>query len=247
MLARVGSRNFLSREAAQRRAFYDEIRALALERYGPWVDDHLPFNLRVRSRLLRAGAYEALEGLAALEASRRPRATLVETRREGRGLVLRVDGRLRGRDGPFVFRRSGDRLIWAAPAVVRDALTDADLDATDDLHGSQTQLLLQSTTEPVEYLLPSRSTVRLVPVREPAHAVKATLDITARLSPSTAAAGSPLPAGEWSLLATLTVAGFRGNTRLRRPDGTRGVTVTSTRRGRIGTPDDARRWLPWRA
>ena len=48
MLERVGGTAFLRREPQYRRRLYEEIRRLALERYGPEIEGDLPFNLRVR-------------------------------------------------------------------------------------------------------------------------------------------------------------------------------------------------------
>ena len=42
------ARRFLRREPEYRRRLYEEIRRLALERYGPEIEGDLPFNLRVR-------------------------------------------------------------------------------------------------------------------------------------------------------------------------------------------------------
>jgi glycosyltransferase involved in cell wall biosynthesis len=234
MLARVGSRNFARRDPAYRRALYDEIRALALERYDESVDELLAFNLQVRSRLLRRGAYAALEALAEMEATRRARATLRNLRREGRDLVLDIDGRLRGPDGPFVFTRAGERLVWEAPEAVRRVLVAAELDASTGFERTPVQVFLRSLEDRAEYLLPTRASVRLVPLRGEPDRVKAVVDIEARVQPATAAGGSPLPPGEWEVLAAVTVAGFRSNARVRRKGESEPLRLRSVGRGRIG-------------
>jgi hypothetical protein len=235
MLARVGSRNFTRRDPAYRRALYDEIRGLAVERYGPWVEGHLDFNLRVRSHLLRADAFPALEALAERESGLRARATLTESRVEGRDLVLRLDGRLRGPDGPLTFRPDGKRMLWQAPHGVAAALGPEQLDATRDLGDGLAQVFLRSTAEPVEYLLPSRAHVRLVPVRG-TDTVKAVVDVETRIAAHQAAAGSRLPAGTWELLATIMIGGFQGTARIRRHGDPRPLTLTRTPLGRLRGP-----------
>src|SRR4051794_11386643 len=64
MLGRVGGRGLVKRDPPARRPIFEEVRGLAAERYDWDVERFLPFNLRLRSRLLRAGEFAALEELA---------------------------------------------------------------------------------------------------------------------------------------------------------------------------------------
>ena len=96
MLGRVGGRNFLERAPEFKRPLYEEVRKLALERWGDEVDEYLAFNARVRSHLLRAGDYEGLDALADLRGRARDGGDRHRARaRGGRG----------GRDG----HRGADR------------------------------------------------------------------------------------------------------------------------------------------
>ncbi len=96
MLGRVGGRNFLERAPEFKRPLYEEVRKLALERWGDEVDEYLAFNARIRSHLLRAGDYEGLDALATYEGGLETEATVARARaRGGRG----------GRDG----HRGADR------------------------------------------------------------------------------------------------------------------------------------------
>ena len=68
MLKRVGGRDWLWREEDFRRELFEAVRPLALERFGEEVHERLPFNLRLRSKLLRRGDYDALGAALALRA-----------------------------------------------------------------------------------------------------------------------------------------------------------------------------------
>src|SRR3954449_8037095 len=105
MLGRVGGRNFLERATAVKRPLYEEIRTLALERYGEEVHEYLAFNARVRSHLLRAGDYDGLLALARFEAALRTEATLLELEPDEAGLALAIEVRLLHDDGPLAFAR----------------------------------------------------------------------------------------------------------------------------------------------
>ena len=107
MLGRVGGANFMTRDPAQRRPLYEEIRKLALERFGDEVDDYLAFNARLRSRLLRAGDYDGLMALAKFEAGLRTEASLLELEPDEEGAS----------------RSSSSRGSWATTARWRSSAT----------------------------------------------------------------------------------------------------------------------------
>jgi hypothetical protein len=76
-----------------------------------------------------------------------------------------------------------------------------------------------------------KTAVRLKPGREPGRVVPV-LVATARITPTTAAGGSPLPAGQWEVRAVANVGGFSSGRRLRRRNG-RTLILTSFPPGRI--------------
>ena len=129
MLGRVGGRNFLERDPAFKRPLYEEVRKLALERYGEEVDEYLAFNARIRSHLLRAGDYEGLDALAAYEGGLETEATVVELEpeeEEAVGMVIeaRIAGlALRAR------RRAG--ALGRRPPSLAGHLTPEERDVTD--------------------------------------------------------------------------------------------------------------------
>jgi poly(ribitol-phosphate) beta-N-acetylglucosaminyltransferase len=194
MLGRVGGRNFLERDPVAKRPLYEEIRTLALERYGDEVDEYLPFNFRVRSHLLRAGEYAGLEALATFEAGLETEATVVEltSEEDEEALNLVVEARIPG-------LRFEDGGRWLPPASLAGRLDPAELLA--DLDYAYADVLISSARDGTEYLLRSETETRL----EDGSPV---LTTRARLQPRIVVAKADLTRGEWSVGVTAAAAGF---------------------------------------
>jgi glycosyltransferase involved in cell wall biosynthesis len=241
MLGRLGGAAFAKRDPAYNRELYDEILALADERYGPGAADKLPFNLRLRSHLLvREGGFEALGILAAREGELRARPRVRDLRGDGTWLALTVEAELAGAEhGPLTFRRSGERLLWIPPVELGE-LPEELLDVTAEIDKAKVQVLLRGIPDRVEYAVPGETTVRLEPVPgAPDGVLHAVLSTHAHIAPTIAAAGAPLPAGEWELDALVTIAGFSHLRVIRR----KGANVVLVARppGRVAVRDD---WRP---
>ena len=198
VLGRAGGPPFLKWDEEYRRARYEEIRKITLERFPESVDALLPLNWRVRAALVRAGDYEGLKALAGYEAGLR---VIANTRVEedGDALALHVEARF-ARDAV----RFDDELHWMAPEGV--AFRE-ERDARADLEKSDLFVFVRGPHK-VEFALPVDYEVDGARARG-----------TARFDPRTAAAGSPLPPGEWDAFALLTIAGFKTIGRLRRGPG----------------------------
>jgi glycosyltransferase involved in cell wall biosynthesis len=234
MLGRVGGANFMTRDPVHKRPLYEEIRKLALERFGDEVDDYLPFNYRVRSRLLRAGDYEGLEALAAFEAGLRTEATLLELEPDEEGVALILESRIVGDAAPLAFERDGERLLWVPPDGLAERLDAAACDATADMERNYADVLITSNRHGTEYLLRTDSETRLEPAGGPM------LTSRARMEPRVAVAKAKLKPGEWTVGVTAAVAGFTpggvpaqtGRWPLRAP-----LVVTLTREGELVPPN----------
>jgi glycosyltransferase involved in cell wall biosynthesis len=222
MLGRLGGSAFGKREPDYNRELYSEIRRLAEDRFPEDAAAKLPFNLRMRSHLLRHGSIEDLHALAARETELRARTRLKAVRGDGTWLSLDVEAALAGaKHGPLTFRRSGDRVLWIPPAEL-GPLPDDLLDVTGELKRARLQVLL-SGGDGVEYVLPGRTTVRLEPVDGAQEGtVQAVVSTSAHVAPSIAAGGAPLPAGHWELEALISIAGFSHVRAVKR----KGATVT---------------------
>jgi glycosyltransferase involved in cell wall biosynthesis len=240
MLGRVGGRNFLERDPAVKRPLYEEIRKLALERYGDEVDEYLAFNARMRSHLLRAGDYEGLDALAAFEGGLETEATVAELEPEDEEAAVGVT--LEARIPGLSFERDGDRVLWAPPAALAGRLSPEQRDVSADLDRSYADVLIWSARDGTEYALRSDTETRLedgTPV----------LTTRARLQPRVVVAKAKLRRGEWTVGVTASTAGFtpagvpalHGRWPLRVP-----LVVTITTDGRVLPPtprgDVARRF-----
>ncbi|HYH88153.1 MAG TPA: glycosyltransferase family 2 protein [Solirubrobacteraceae bacterium] len=249
MLGRVGGRNFLERDPALKRPLYQEIRTLALERFGEEVHEYLAFNARVRSRLLRTDDYEGLEALAAFEAGLRTEAALVELEpEEEQALTLAIEARIFAAGGPLLFERDGERVRWTPPAPLAATLAPHELDVTDVLDRAYADVLIRSPHDGTEYLLRTETETRLEPASD-GDRVTPVLTARARLEPRVAVAKAKLRRGEWTVAITASVGGFtppvveaeHGRWPLRVP-----LVVTITTDGRVLPPtprgDAARRF-----
>jgi glycosyltransferase involved in cell wall biosynthesis len=246
MLGRVGGRNFLARAPELKRPLYEEIRKLALERYGEEVHAHLPFHARVRSRLLRAGDYEGLDALAAFESGLETEATVLELAPEEaeEAVAIAVETRIAG----LAFERDGERVLWAPPAALAGRLSPEERDATGDIDRSYADVLIWSDRDGTEYLLGTESEIRLEPAGRDGALTPVTI-ARARVQPRVVIAKANLRRGEWTIGVTASVAGFtppkvttqHGRWPLRAP-----LVVTITKDGRVLPPtprgDVARRF-----
>lgn len=251
MLKRVGGAAFHRREAEYNRVMVREVRKLALERYGPEVHDHLAFNLRVRSHLLREGTMEDLLALAAFEMQLKAHTT-VDVRVRRRSARLRFSCGLVGDTEPLRFERRGDRVAWVPPERLRPLVPVELCEASDALASGKAQALVRSKADRSEFLLPLQLERRLG-----ADGV-VSVDGQARVRSRKEAGGAPLAAGDWELRNIVMVAGFQAAGAMRRAEDDRAVLLTVGPRGRLAAraageprPSTLRgrvaRRLPWLA
>jgi poly(ribitol-phosphate) beta-N-acetylglucosaminyltransferase len=209
MLQRVGGRGWLERDAEYREELYGAVRGLALERFDESVHARLPFNLRVRSKLLRAEeAYMPLELLSRFETRLRSHVGLRKAVGKGTHVVIKLDAKLGGRLTPLRFERRDDgRVHWVPPVKLRPHIGEDDRDITDDLPDSGVQAYLENLDDGSQYVLPARSDVRITDPTQ-AGRVRVRIKATIPIAPTAAAAGGPLPPGRWHVWTITNVAGF---------------------------------------
>jgi hypothetical protein len=95
---------------------------------------------------------------------------------------------------------------------------EARLDATKPLRGSKLDVLVRSTENGGEFVVPAKSELELRGTEaegETDGGLEPTLEAEAVIDPRTAAAGRPLGAGEWELLGRVTIAGFQAEVPIR--------------------------------
>jgi len=244
MLARVGGGPFVRREPRYRHDLYEEIRRLALERYGPDVDDFLPFNLQIRSQLLREGSYESLGVLAAFENELGARVTLRRADQEGSTLVLEFEATLGEPGSPFVVKRHGARLLWVPPAALASELKPEALDVTEQLQKSKAQVLLRSKRNQAEFVVRTQAELLLLGAGADRAARRPFLVARAEIDARRAAAGSRLAPGDWQVHVLVEACGFTATANAVRPPATKRLAwlrrrspktliLTATRDGRM--------------
>ncbi|HEV2813058.1 MAG TPA: glycosyltransferase family 2 protein [Solirubrobacteraceae bacterium] len=209
LLGRAGGPPFLKWDEAYRRERYEEIRRLTLERFHEGVDALLPLSWRVRAKLVRAGDYEGLKALAAYEAGLRVDAR-AKPRAAGDAVELRIKARFAD-DAVRFYADEDTPTTWTPPPGVS---FEEDRDAGDDFEKSDLYVFLRSPADRVEYALPVDFAVDYEEEHHELVGQNVVLRGTARLDPRTAAAGAPLPPGDWDAFVTLTVAGFKATGRL---------------------------------
>ena len=132
-------------------------RPLVARRFPARVDVHLPFPLRVRSALLRAGRDADLHALAAVEAGITGWATATTVRWTADGrLRVAVRAGLSGPDGAALAfvpaAPGGPATVWRPPVpLAADVATAAVLDAADDLARDDVQLFLRDEQDSAFY------------------------------------------------------------------------------------------------
>jgi glycosyltransferase involved in cell wall biosynthesis len=163
-----------------RARFLAVVTPIVRERFGQGVEDGLPFALRVRSALLRAGRHDALLHLAEFEASLECDAEITSARWSRTGkLTLTLDVRVLRNDGQDAFVFSHDSAtaagpepeaadattyIWLPPeSIGRDVLPREALDATRDLRADRVELFLQDGEQDTERRVPGRAARDLAP------------------------------------------------------------------------------------
>jgi glycosyltransferase involved in cell wall biosynthesis len=210
----------------RRRALYVAMHELAVERFPESVDARLPFNMAQRSRLLRAGDFDALAALAELERGLRAQARAVAVRQADGVVELELEAEVEG----LRFERAGEQLTWRGA------------DATHSLlRGSTVQLLLKQRSSQEEYRVPAHAELRLVDTQstsstgtgEPGGELRAVVVASARVDGTTAAAGAALAPGPWELHAIVIVAGFRAAVRVRRDRGAEHLMLAVGPDGRV--------------
>jgi glycosyltransferase involved in cell wall biosynthesis len=225
-----------NRDVSRRRPLYAAMHDLAVERFPDGVDAFLPFNLRARSRLLRAGDYDALEALQDYESAMKAEARAIGVRPVEGGAEVAVEGELTG----LRFTRDGDRLSWSPPPG-RERV-----DATDALSGATVQVLLKRRSTQEEYRVPAEVAPRF---EDAPDGVRVVVTATGTVTAATGAAGGPLPAARWEVHAVVIVAGFRAPTRVRRRNSAEHLMIGVTGDGRVlerrpGWRRNLRRRLP---
>jgi hypothetical protein len=235
MLQRVGGRTWLERPEDYRRELVGAVRPLALRRFTDDVHEQLDPHLRLRSRLLRAGAWDGLVALSELDASLRTRAELEWVRDApdgGTSLTLRLRCGLRGLD----LVREGERILWRLPEAVARALGERAVDVTGELRSGAAAEVWLRGEDGAEWSQLVRTRLRLREAGDDG-GLRPVLIATVPIAPTAAAAGAPLAPGPYEVRVFAGVLGF-GATRVV-PRGEEPLVLSVIAPGRIveGIPE----------
>ncbi len=210
---------------------FTEVRRLALERFGPEVDEHLSMKYRVRSRAVKADRPDLVSAQARVEHKLAAELTVHSYERTPDHLRLCLSATLNDSDGqPIRFVRRGDRIMWDPPEPLGTdpSVLPTDLDATEDLRRMSLAVVLRCRETDVEYDVPA--TVERV-LSDGSDRPTIQLLARAEVDLSRVAAGSELGPGQWDLFAHVQGCGWRSLRRIsdaRRPDVLRHVVQTHT-------------------
>jgi len=192
ILKRLDGKRMVRYPDDYRSRFLDVVIPIARTRFGPGVQDGLPFPLRIRSALLRAGRRDELLRLAEFESQLGCRADVTSARWSARGkLALTITVRVI-RDGreALTFDRVpagavGDReaaaeassAVWRPPeSLGLGELPPGSFDAGRDLRSDRVELLLRDERDAIERRIPARASQNLTPatlVIDPLHTFSA--------------------------------------------------------------------------
>ncbi len=203
VLKRAGGVNLLDRAPDAQRAIHRELVAITAERFPERLDDRLWLSSRIRAALLRRGELEPLLRFATVERGYRTLATHTRVAADGDDVVVHLEARLGGPQGPFRLRPEGDRLLWVPPAELADVLDGIDLDVARDRERDWLEVLVRSVRQRTELTLAVQRGERLEALGD--GDVTPVLTGVARLS---AAGERPLRAGDWVVVLLPRIAGF---------------------------------------
>jgi glycosyltransferase involved in cell wall biosynthesis len=182
ILKRLDGRRMVRYPDDYRARFLQVVTPIAQKRFGPAVENGLPFPLRIRSALLRAERHDALLRFAEFEAELECRAevTSIKWTRSGK-LSLTVNVRIvRDGEDALVFDSRVSRTasapdaelgdmrssVWRPPKHIgSDVLPRAALDASRDLRSDRVELFLRDGANSAERRIPGRAARDLTPAR----------------------------------------------------------------------------------
>jgi hypothetical protein len=171
--------------------------------------------MRVRARLLHAGAYADISRLTRAERGLTVVPFLDRVDWDGNQLVVRVTGRLTYADGrPVRFQRNDGRLLWEPPVQLRTPLPDDAFDVTKVIEDSRLDVYVRDRQDGGDFAIPTVS--HLVPEGS-GGLEQLVLQGTARIDVRSGKLGRPLEPGIWDLFVRMETCGWIVQRRLSRP------------------------------
>ena len=205
--ARLSSRTGTEREAAVRHA------EATLARIPTSFDARLPRHLAARVHLARAGRWDLVRDVTAVDAGIVGLATTTDVSWDDSGrLLVSTLTSWSARTGPLALTRDGDRIVRVLPEHLAAALPAELLDVTDEVRAARTTLVVRSRENAVAWEIPTEQSVEVVDVDD---TLEVRVHATARVDPRTAALGHPVEGNVWDFRARTWLFGVRTHRPLR--------------------------------
>ena len=203
-LAKVTGRRILEREPESLERWLAAIQDLLDERIPERLEADLPTTMRVRAHLVRTATSRELFEFSARTKNLKPEVAVELSAAPDGGLLLDVRGHLRIGDDPFLLERDGDD--WLVPGSLIGTEVPAVLRRVEPAEQMMADVILRERSTGDEWFVTPALTMAI----EPTDGDRARIVISgaARLDPSTAAAGQPLPSGEYKLAVRVDCLGI---------------------------------------
>jgi len=215
MMPNLGA-GFFAAPPRRRRSAEEIAGRILAERIPPRLDADLPVRLRARAHLARAGEWELLGELCALDAELAGVSSVEDTSWNADG-TLRIEATarwtVRGGGPPPLVRTEDGGIRLALPTYLHEALPEELQDVTAEVHQAASALAVRSRADGVTWQLPTTCEVEVA--GEPGDAAEVAVRAVAELDPATAALGRPLGAGVWDVGARNELFGVLNQRRLR--------------------------------
>jgi poly(ribitol-phosphate) beta-N-acetylglucosaminyltransferase len=210
MLGRLAEPNFQAYDRAFQRALFDAVRPIAVELIDPGVDARLGAVGRVRSRLLREGAFDGLVRLAENCAPVSASAQLDRARWNQGRMAWTVTTRLAFASGEPVTLIRRDGALFLDPRLI-EGVTDS-VEVTHEAAAVRTEVVLVDQSSGARFGSPGTSEVELVSLGyDPdrgGEQVAPVIHARGNLDLQTASAGRPLERGSFDFWARVTGLGL---------------------------------------
>lgn len=213
MVERMRGRRLLKLPEDYRRELYAEIRATAVERFGPGVAAGLPPAQRLVAALIAADRYDDLLALAEWEAGIGLKALPESVRWQDGRLRVEFRAEFTSRHEPMRFPAEGALAEGEPPLDAREAVAWLMADCAARFPRASGDLLLRERSSAGQHFQPVKVTRETVPDGEDG-TVRLVLRATATVDPASAADGVTPGPGLWDAFVRVRLGGWTKECRL---------------------------------
>jgi poly(ribitol-phosphate) beta-N-acetylglucosaminyltransferase len=208
MLGKLRGRKLLRWDRTSRREIFDEVRALAIERFPPDFHARLPVALRAHAQAVVDNRLDQLMVVAADTASARARTVMHDLSWTDSGWVAQIEAQMVLSDGsPIRLIPNGER--WTVDPRLIPAEIAAESYERREVTGGQVDVMVRHRTDGLEWYLETNVLPELIAIDgDPDHAHRLTYRGTLHIDPATIAGGRPLSVGKWDVALRMEVLGM---------------------------------------